>query len=75
MTPAEIIYQRRISVLDHAQRTSNVAGACRVFGISRTRYYEWKNVADRTGTTPWCPRHGARPRCPRPPPPTSSRPC
>ena len=43
MTPAEIIYQRRIAVLDHAQRTGNVAEACRVFGISRTRYYEWKN--------------------------------
>ena len=46
MTPAEIIYQRRIAVLDHAQRTGNVAEACRVFGISRTRYYEWKNLAD-----------------------------
>ena len=42
MTPAEIIYQRRIAVLDHAQRTGNVAETCRVFGISRTRYYEWK---------------------------------
>jgi hypothetical protein len=47
MTPAEIIYQRRIAVLEHAQRTGNVAETCRVFGISRTRYYQWKNVADR----------------------------
>ena len=39
MTPAEIIYQRRIAVLEHAQRTGNVAETFRVFGISRTRYY------------------------------------
>jgi hypothetical protein len=25
MTPAEIIYQRRIAVLEHAQRSGNVA--------------------------------------------------
>ena len=42
MTPAEIIYQRRIAVLDHAARTGNVAETCRIFGISRTRYYQWK---------------------------------
>ena len=30
-------------------RLGNVAEACRVFGISRTSYYEWKNVADRYG--------------------------
>src|ERR1035441_1587827 len=46
VTPAEIIYQRRIAVLDYAARVGNVAEACRVFGISRTRYYEWKGVAD-----------------------------
>jgi hypothetical protein len=47
VTSAEIIYQRRIAVLDHVERTGNVAEACRLFEISRTRYYEWKNVADR----------------------------
>ena len=35
MTPAEIIYQRRIAVLDHAERTGNVSEACRVFSVSR----------------------------------------
>jgi hypothetical protein len=40
VTRAEIIYQRRIAVLDYAVRVGNVAEACRVFGISRTRYYE-----------------------------------
>ena len=75
MTPAEIIYQRRIAVLDHAQRTGNVSEACRVFSVSRTRYYEWKNVADRYGLEALVPRAGALLRCPKPPRPTSSRPC
>jgi hypothetical protein len=49
VTPAEIIYQRRLAVLAHADKSKNVAETCRVFGISRTRYYEWKGVADRYG--------------------------
>ena len=64
MTPAEIIYQRRIAVLDHAQRTGNVAEACRVFGISRTRYYEWKNVADRYGLEALMPKARRTPQMP-----------
>jgi hypothetical protein len=27
--------------------TGNVSEACRVFGVYRTRHYEWKNMADR----------------------------
>jgi hypothetical protein len=46
VTPAEIIYRRRIAVLEHAARTKNVAATCRTFGISRTRYYQWKKRAD-----------------------------
>src|SRR5664280_3040874 len=56
VTPAEIIYQRRIAVLDHAARTGNVAETCRIFGISRTRYYQWKNVADRYGLDALVPK-------------------
>ena len=64
MTPAEIIYQRRIAVLDHADRTGNVAEACRVFGISRTRYYEWKGVADRYGLEALMPKGRRAPQMP-----------
>ena len=64
MTPTEIIYRRRIAVLDYAQRTGNVAGACRVFGISRTRYYEWKNVADRYGLEALVPKGRRAPQMP-----------
>ena len=64
MTRAEIIYQRRIAVLDHAARVGNVAEACRVFGISRTRYYEWKNVADRYGLAALMPKERRAPQMP-----------
>src|SRR5260370_17114657 len=47
VTRAEIIYQRRIAVLDHAVRVGNVAEACRVFGISRTPYYQCTNLPQR----------------------------
>ena len=64
MTRAEIIYQRRIAVLDHADRVGNVAEACRVFGISRTRYYEWKGVADRYGLAALMPKERRAPQMP-----------
>jgi transposase len=64
VTPAEIIYQRRIAVLDHAQRTGNVSEACRVFGISRKTYYEWKNVADRYGLDALMPKSRRSPQMP-----------
>ena len=36
-------------VLEHAKQTANVAATCRTFGVSRTRFYEWRNVAERYG--------------------------
>jgi hypothetical protein len=56
VTPAEIIYHRRVAVLDHAARCGNVSEACRTFGVSRTRYYEWKHVADRYGLDALMPK-------------------
>jgi transposase len=64
VTPAEIIYQRRIAVLDHAQRTGNVAEACRIFGISRKTYYVWKNAADRYGLEALVPKARRSPQMP-----------
>ena len=64
MTRDEIIYQRRIAVLDHAVKVGNVAEACRVFGISRTRYYEWKGVADHYGLEALMPRERRAPQMP-----------
>ncbi|HVA05789.1 MAG TPA: DDE-type integrase/transposase/recombinase [Acidimicrobiales bacterium] len=64
MTPAEIIYQRRIAVLEYAAKTGNVAETCRVFGISRTRYYQWKGVADRYGLDALVPKARRIPQMP-----------
>jgi transposase len=44
VTPAEIIYQRRVQVLDRAGQTS-VTEASRTFGVSRTTSYRWPGRA------------------------------
>jgi transposase InsO family protein len=59
MTPAEIIYHRRVQVLDRAGQTS-VTEACRTFGISRTTYYRWVGRAQRSGLAALLPK-GRRP--------------
>ena len=59
MTPAEIIYHRRVQVLDRAGQTS-VTEACRTFGISRTTYYRWASRAQRYGLAALLPK-GRRP--------------
>ena len=59
MTPAEIIYHRRVQVLDRAGKTS-VTEACRTFGISRTTYYRWAGRAQRYGLAALLPK-GRRP--------------
>jgi transposase InsO family protein len=64
VTPAEIIYQRRLAVLAHAQRSRNVAETCRVFGISRTRYDEWKKRADAYGLDALMPKGRRSPQMP-----------
>jgi transposase InsO family protein len=56
VTPTEIIYQRRVRVLEHAKTTGNVAETCRVFGISRTRFYEWRSRAERYGLDALMPK-------------------
>jgi transposase InsO family protein len=64
VTPAEIIYHRRLAVLDHATRCGNVSEACRTFGVSRTRYYEWKKLAERYGPEALLPKARRRPELP-----------
>lgn len=64
MTPADIIYHRRLAVLEHAARCGNVSEACRTAGVSRTRYYEWKRLADRYGTEALMPKARRRPQLP-----------
>ena len=74
MTPGEIIYQRRLAVLAHAQKTRNVAQTCRTFGVSRTRYYEWKRRADAYGLDALLPKEPAPPAAHRDPHPRGRAP-
>jgi transposase InsO family protein len=64
VTPTEIIFHRRVQLLDHARRTGNVAQACRTFGVSRTRYYEWKSLAERYGLEALMPKGRRMPQLP-----------
>ena len=65
MTPAEIIFHRRVAVLEHAHKSGNVAETCRVFGISRTRYYSWKKRADAYGLAALMPKERRAPQMPQ----------
>jgi hypothetical protein len=64
VTPAEIIYHRRVRVLEHAKQTGNVAATCRTFGVSRTRFYEWRNRAERYGLDALMPKERRAPQMP-----------
>lgn len=64
MTRDQIIYQRRVQVLAHAAKTGNVSETCRVFGISRTRFYEWRAMAERYGVEALMPKARRRPQLP-----------
>lgn len=64
MTPDEIIYHRRLRVLEHAERSGNVSETCRVFGISRTRFYQWRNRARQYGVAALMPKGRRRPQLP-----------
>jgi transposase len=68
VTPAEIIYHRRVQVLDYAGRTS-VTEACRTFGISRTTYYRWAGRAQRSGLAALLPKSRRPPVMPTATPP------
>jgi hypothetical protein len=61
VTPAEIIYQRRVHVIDRAA-TVGVARACREAGVSRTSYYRWCDAASRYGLSTLVPKQRRRPQ-------------
>lgn len=63
-TSTEIIFHRRVRLLELAAELGNVSEACRQFGVSRTRYYEWKKVADRYGLEALVPKDRRRPAQP-----------
>jgi transposase InsO family protein len=64
VTRDEITYQRRVRVLEHAAEIGNVAATCRIFGVSRKTFYEWRNVAERYGLESLVPKARRRPQLP-----------
>ena len=64
MTPDQIIFHRRVRAIEHAQQCGNVSETCRVFGISRTTFYEWQNLAKHYGLDALMPKGRRVPQMP-----------
>ncbi len=63
MTPSDIIYQRRVRVIERAAEVG-VAQACRDAGVSRTTYYRWEARARRYGLSALIPKARRAPEMP-----------
>jgi transposase InsO family protein len=66
MTLDESIQAHRLSVLQRAQESGNVVRTCRALGISRTRFYRWRQRFDQYGVDGLHPKRVAG-RAGRPP--------
>jgi transposase InsO family protein len=64
VTHEDIVYDRRVRLIEHAARIGNVAEACRVFGVSRNTYYEWVAKAEQYGLSALLPRERRKPHQP-----------
>jgi transposase InsO family protein len=62
VTPDQIIAHRRRRLLELAAELDNVSEACRQLGVSRTRYYQWKKLADAYGLDALTPKSRRRPQ-------------
>jgi transposase InsO family protein len=64
VTPDQIIAHRRRRLLELADELGNVSEACRQLGVSRTRYYQWRKLADAYGLEALVPKDRRRPQLP-----------
>jgi transposase InsO family protein len=64
VTHEDIVYDRRVRLIEYAAKIGNVAEACRVFGVSRKTYYEWVSKAEAYGLSALLPRERRRPHQP-----------
>lgn len=64
MTHEDIVYDRRVRLIEYAAKINNVAEACRVFGVSRKTYYEWIKRAEQYGLSALLPRERRKPHQP-----------
>jgi len=63
MSEDDVLFGYRLQLFDLAARTT-VSAACRVFGIHRSTYYEWRRRIERHGLEILRPRERRRPRMP-----------
>ncbi len=64
MTHDDIVYDRRVRLINYAAEIGNVTEACRVFGVSRKTYYEWVKKAESYGLSALLPRGRRKPHQP-----------
>lgn len=64
VTHDEIILHRRARLLELADVLGNVGEACRAMGVSRTRFYEWKKLAELYGLDALMPKPRRPPQLP-----------
>lgn len=64
MTHEDIVYDRRVRLINYAAKINNVAEACRVFGVSRKTYYEWLAKAEQYGLSALLPKERRTPHQP-----------
>lgn len=64
MTHEDIVYDRRVRLIEHAARIGNVAEACRIFGVSRQTYYKWVKRAEQYGLSALLPKERRAPHQP-----------
>ena len=64
MTHEDIVYDRRVRLIEHAAKIGNIAEACRVFGVSRNTYYDWINKAAQYGLSALLPKERRTPHQP-----------
>jgi transposase InsO family protein len=61
-TSAEIIYHRRVRLLELATELGNISEACRQMGVSRKSYYQWLEIAEQYGLDALMPKGRRRPQ-------------
>jgi transposase InsO family protein len=64
VTHDDIVYDRRVRLINYAAQIGNVSEACRVFGVSRKTYYAWLKKAEAYGLSALLPRDRRRPHQP-----------
>ena len=64
MTHEDIVYDRRVRLIEHAAKIGNVTQACQVFGVSRKTYYEWLKKAEQYGLSALLPKDRRKPHQP-----------